>query len=61
MDHVVYVDVKAKELSRLISGEKTMLIRGAAAASCLTDVYMPMICFICSRTMAADGSKFAGG
>lgn len=30
MDHVVYVDAKAKELSKLISGEKTMIIRGAA-------------------------------
>ena len=30
MDHVVYVDAKAEELSRLLAGEKTMLIRGAA-------------------------------
>ncbi|MBC8506781.1 MAG: hypothetical protein ISR58_11595 [Anaerolineales bacterium] len=30
MDHVVFVDAKAKELSKLINGEKTMLIRGAA-------------------------------
>ncbi len=30
MDHVVYVDAKADELSKLLSGEKTMLIRGAA-------------------------------
>lgn len=30
MDHIVYVDVKAKELSKLISGEKKMIIRGAA-------------------------------
>jgi len=30
MDHVVYVDVKAKELEKLIDGSKTMIIRGAA-------------------------------
>ena len=30
MDHVVYVDSKAKELETLLSGEKTMIIRGAA-------------------------------
>ncbi len=30
MDHIVYCDKKAKELPRLISGEKSMVIRGAA-------------------------------
>jgi hypothetical protein len=30
MDHVVYVDAKAKEMKNLINGGKTMLIRGAA-------------------------------
>lgn len=30
MDHVVYVDAKAKELSLLLSGEKSMIVRGAA-------------------------------
>ncbi len=30
MDHVVYLDAKAKEMDMLLSGEKTMLIRGAA-------------------------------
>lgn len=30
MDHVVYIDAKAKELSKLITGEKTMIICGAA-------------------------------
>lgn len=30
MDHVVYLDAKAKELEKLLSGEKTMIIRGAA-------------------------------
>jgi len=29
MDHVVYLDAKAKELERLISGEKSTIIRGA--------------------------------
>lgn len=29
MDHVVYLDAKEKELDRLLSGEKTMIIRGA--------------------------------
>lgn len=29
MDHVVYVDAKAKELENLITGVKTMIIRGA--------------------------------
>ena len=30
MDHVVYLDVKAKEYEALLRGKKTMLIRGAA-------------------------------
>ena len=30
MDHVVYLDSKSYELNKLISGTKTMLIRGAA-------------------------------
>ncbi len=30
MDHVVYLDVKAKELDYLLDGSKTMIIRGAA-------------------------------
>jgi hypothetical protein len=30
MDHVVYLDAKAKELESLLSGKKTMIIRGAA-------------------------------
>jgi hypothetical protein len=30
MDHVVYVDVKAKELAEILNGSKTMIIRGAA-------------------------------
>ena len=29
MDHVVYLDTQAKELESLISGSKTMIIRGA--------------------------------
>jgi hypothetical protein len=29
MDHVVYLDAQAKELDALLSGQKTMLIRGA--------------------------------
>lgn len=29
MDHVVYVDTKARELERLLAGEKTMIVRGA--------------------------------
>ena len=29
MDHVVYVDAQARELETLLSGEKTMIIRGA--------------------------------
>ena len=29
MDHVVYLDARAKELDRIISGDKTMIIRGA--------------------------------
>jgi hypothetical protein len=29
MDHVVYLDAKAKEMDNLLSGEKTMIIRGA--------------------------------
>ena len=30
MDHVVYLDAKAKELENLLDGSKTMIIRGAA-------------------------------
>lgn len=30
MDHVVYVDAKAHELEKLLAGEKTMIVRGAA-------------------------------
>jgi len=30
VDHVVYVDYKAKELEKLTDGTKTMIIRGAA-------------------------------
>ncbi len=30
MDHVVYLDTKAKELEKLLQGEKSMIIRGAA-------------------------------
>jgi len=30
MDHVVYLDAKANELDALLSGAKTMIIRGAA-------------------------------
>jgi hypothetical protein len=29
MDHVVYLDAKAKELDILLSGKKTMIVRGA--------------------------------
>ena len=29
MDHVVYVDSKARELEKLLAGEKTMIVRGA--------------------------------
>jgi len=29
MDHVVYLDTQAKELENLLSGQKTMIIRGA--------------------------------
>ena len=29
MDHVVYLDAKASEMENLLSGEKTMIIRGA--------------------------------
>ena len=30
MDHVVYLDAKAQELEKLLEGEKSMIIRGAA-------------------------------
>lgn len=30
MDHIVYLDFKSKELDKLLSGTKTMIIRGAA-------------------------------
>ncbi len=29
MDHIVYLDAQAKELENLLSGKKTMIIRGA--------------------------------
>lgn len=30
MDHVVYTDAQAREMEKLLNGEKTMIIRGAA-------------------------------
>ena len=30
MDHIVYLDAQAKELENLLTGSKTMIIRGAA-------------------------------
>jgi len=30
MDHVVYLDAKAKEMEKLLQGNKTMIVRGAA-------------------------------
>lgn len=30
MDHIVYLDVKSKELDKILQGRKTMIIRGAA-------------------------------
>jgi hypothetical protein len=30
MDHIVYLDAKAKELENLVKGNKSMIIRGAA-------------------------------
>ena len=30
MDHVVYVDARERELEKILAGEKTMIIRGAA-------------------------------
>jgi len=30
MDHIVYLDAKAKEFEKLSEGSKTMIIRGAA-------------------------------
>jgi hypothetical protein len=30
MDHVVYLDHKANEFEKLLNGQKTMIIRGAA-------------------------------
>ncbi|HEX2978704.1 MAG TPA: hypothetical protein VHO48_00420 [Anaerolineaceae bacterium] len=30
MDHVVYLDAKAKELEKIAAGAKTMIVRGAA-------------------------------
>jgi len=30
MDHVVYLDAKAKDMENLLGGNKTMIIRGAA-------------------------------
>jgi len=30
MDHIVYLDTKAQELEKLLSGEKSMIIRGAS-------------------------------
>lgn len=33
-EHLVYLDSKAKELEKLLSGEKTMIIRGANGKKC---------------------------
>ena len=37
MDHVAYVDAKARELEKLLAGEKTMIVRGATGRSSLMD------------------------
>jgi len=29
MDHVAYLDAKAKEMDKILDGSKTMIIRGA--------------------------------
>jgi hypothetical protein len=30
MDHIVYLDTKAREVEKLLAGEKSMIVRGAA-------------------------------
>ena len=30
MNHVIYLDAKANEMEKLLTGQKTMIIRGAA-------------------------------
>lgn len=30
MDHIVYVEASSKEMNKILSGEKTMILRGAA-------------------------------
>ena len=41
MDHVVYVDAKAKELEKLLSGAKSMIIRGATGRKIPYDRVQP--------------------
>ncbi len=41
MDHVVYVDAKAKELEQLLSGAKSMIIRGATGRKIPYDHVQP--------------------
>lgn len=41
MDHVVYVDAKAKELEHLLSGAKRMIIRGATGRKIPYDRVQP--------------------
>ena len=55
MDHVVYLDAKAKELENLLSGKKTMVIRGAAGRK------LPSALISLASTVASVLQKYLRG
>jgi hypothetical protein len=57
MDHVVYVDYKAKELQRLLDGEKNMIIRGANGRKLPYDRVHPGDCLYLINNNAAGEAK----
>ena len=52
MDHVVYVDTRARELEKLLVGEKTMIVRGATDENSLTGMSTRTTGCSSSRTKA---------
>jgi hypothetical protein len=50
MDHVVYLDTKALEMENLISGMKTMVVRGAQGENYLMEGLILAIPYFLSTT-----------
>jgi hypothetical protein len=54
MDHVVYLDAKEKELDKLRSGQKSMIIRGAAGRKLPHGRFIPARFYGLLKTAAMD-------